>query len=84
MAEIEKINDVVLAGAVAGVAQANGGRIYGTPFVKNNQQWYRIAAGDMLSYIALYFKTTVKSIQILNANIKNPDQIYPGQEIRIF
>lgn len=68
-----------------GVAHANGGRIMGTPFVRNGKQWYRVATGDSLGYIAAYFKTTPANLQRLNPRtIRDVNLIFPGEEIQIY
>lgn len=47
-----------------------------------NYQIYNVKKGDTLSQIAINFNTTVEKIVILN-NIKNPNLIYAGQNIKI-
>lgn len=49
----------------------------------NGTLYYVVASGDTLGHIALRYGTTVKRLQALNPQIKNPDLIYPGQKIRI-
>lgn len=44
---------------------------------------YTVKRGDTLSEIALKFNTSVSSIVSLNPWIKNPNLIYPGQQLTI-
>ena len=44
---------------------------------------YNVKKGDYLSRIALQYGTTVSSIIALNPVIKNPNLIYPGQQLII-
>lgn len=44
---------------------------------------YKIKKGDTLSALALKHKTTVSKLMKLNPTIKNPNQIYVGQNIRL-
>jgi len=48
----------------------------------NHDASYTIKSGDTLSGIALKYGTTVKELIILN-NIKTPNLIYPGEEIKV-
>ncbi len=62
----------VTGGGASGVFWDNGGAIY-----------YRIAARDTLSEIALRAEVPLSQILRLNPSIKNPDVISVGQVIRI-
>jgi len=44
--------------------------------------WYEVLSGDHLEAIARRFKTSVENLLLLN-EIVNPDQIYPGQILRL-
>jgi len=48
-----------------------------------NPEYYVVKNNDNLTKIAKKYKTSVAAIQKLNPSIKNPDLIYPKQEIRI-
>ena len=48
----------------------------------NHDASYIVKSGDTLSGIALKYGTTVKELVILN-NIKTPNLIYPGEEIKV-
>lgn len=54
----------------------------GAPENYNQDTSYTVEKGDTLSGIALKYGTTVRELVILN-NIKNPNLIYPGQEIKV-
>lgn len=54
----------------------------GAPGNYNQDTSYIVQIGDTLSGIALKYATTVRELVILN-NIKNPNLIYPGQEIKV-
>ncbi len=54
----------------------------GKPENYNHDTTYIIQAGNTLSGIALKYGTTVRELVIIN-NIKNPNLIYPGQEIKV-
>lgn len=43
---------------------------------------YIVKSGDTLSSIASRYETTVESLMVKNG-IKNPDSIYPNQQIKI-
>ena len=82
MSDTVKINDSELegvAGGAGGYAQwAKGSYInYGDHIL------YTVAAGDVLSGIALRFGVTVAQIQQWN-NIPNPDRILQGQKLVIY
>ena len=44
---------------------------------------YIVKSGDTLSHIALRYGTTVSNIVALNPQIRNPNLIYPGQQLTI-
>lgn len=48
-----------------------------------NPTVYTVRAGDTLSQIALDFGTTVSDILSLNPSIRNPNLIFPGEQITI-
>jgi lysozyme len=45
--------------------------------------YYVVKKGDTLTEIAAKYKTTVKAIDVLNANVTNVNKIYVGQKIRV-
>lgn len=49
---------------------------------KPNEQIYIVRRGDTLSELAIRFNTTVQTIVNING-IKNPNLIYPGEQIKI-
>ena len=82
MSEEVKINDSELENVSGGAGgwqkYAKGGFVnYGNYIV------YTVAAGDVLSGIALRFGVTVAQIQQWN-NIKNPDILSIGQKLTIY
>ena len=82
MSEEVKINDSELENVSGGAGgwqkYAKGGFVnYGNYIV------YTVAAGDVLSGIALRFGVTVAQIQQWN-NIKNPDVLSIGQKLTIY
>ena len=46
--------------------------------------YYIVKKGDTLSGIAAKHHTTLKNLQNLNPQIKNPNLIYPGDAIRLY
>jgi len=79
---------VLLAGNVKGAASVNGDKLLSPPAPpKEETEFYTIKPGDSLSKIAKkYYGNAMKYPVIFEANrevIKNPDLIYPGQQIRI-
>lgn len=54
----------------------------GSPENYNHDTSYIVQSGNTLSSIALKYGTTVSELVILN-NIKNPNLIYPGEEIKV-
>lgn len=52
------------------------------PPEENTNTYYIVKSGDTLSYIALWYNTTVEELVKLN-NIQNPNLIYVGQKILI-
>ena len=82
MSEEVKVNDSELENVSGGAGgwqkYAKGGFVnYGNYIV------YTVAAGDVLSGIALRFGVTVAQIQQWN-NIKNPDVLSIGQKLTIY
>jgi len=77
---------VLLAGNVKGVGQVNDENL-SIPVEEEPAEFYTIVSGDSLSRIAKrYYGDAMKYPLIFEANkevIKNPDLIYPGQQIRI-
>lgn len=72
------INEKELENVTGGWQYANGSFVnYGNYIV------YTVAAGDILSGIAVRFGVTVAEISLWN-NIKNPDLIYAGQKFTIY
>ena len=53
----------------------------GAAFADN---YYIVKKGDTLSGIAAKHHTTLKNLQNLNPQIKNPNLIYPGDAIRLY
>ncbi|MDR3539590.1 MAG: LysM peptidoglycan-binding domain-containing protein [Desulfosporosinus sp.] len=45
--------------------------------------YYRVVSGDTLHNIAIHFGTTVSNLMDLNSQISNPNQIYPGERIKV-
>ncbi|MDR3601508.1 MAG: LysM domain-containing protein [Desulfosporosinus sp.] len=45
--------------------------------------YYIIRRGDSLHKIANHYGTTVSNLMDLNPNIHNPNQIYPGERIKV-
>ena len=82
MADEVKLNDSELDEVAGGAGEwrkyAKGSFVnYGNYIV------YTVAAGDILSGIAVRFGVTVAEISLWN-NIKNPDLIYAGQKFTIY
>jgi nucleoid-associated protein YgaU len=77
---------VLLAGNVKGVGKVNDENLM-VPVAEEPAEFYTIVPGDSLSKIAKrYYGDAMKYPVIFEANrevIKNPDLIYPGQQIRI-
>jgi LysM repeat protein len=77
---------ILLAGNVKGVGQVNDEKL-SLPVREEPAEFYTIVPGDSLSKIAKrYYGDAMKYPAIFEANrevIKNPDLIYPGQQIRI-
>lgn len=77
---------VLLTGNVKGVGQVNDENL-AIPVEEEPAEFYTIVSGDSLSKIAKrYYGDAMKYPLIFEANrevIKNPDLIYPGQQIRI-
>jgi nucleoid-associated protein YgaU len=77
---------VLLAGNVKGVARVNDANLT-APAPAEKTEFYTVQRGDSLSKIAKkYYGNATKYPVIFEANrevIKNPDLIYPGQQIRI-
>lgn len=47
------------------------------------EEFYTVKKGDTLSGIARKFHETLKQIEALNPQIKNPNKIYPGEKVRV-
>ncbi|MDX1439730.1 MAG: peptidoglycan-binding protein LysM [Rubricoccaceae bacterium] len=79
----------LIAGNVKGVEAVNDDRVTvaGAPAPSSTTQFYKIKSGDTLSGIAKEFYGDANRYpEIFEANrevIKDPDLIYPGQQIRI-
>lgn len=77
---------VLICGNVKGVSQVNDEKLI-IPLEEDQAEFYTIVPGDSLSKIAKrYYGDAMKYPLIFEANrevIKNPDLIYPGQQIRI-
>ncbi len=77
---------VLLAGNINGVANVNADAL-SAPEPKEKTQFYTVKSGDSLSKIAKeFYGDAMKYPVIFEANrevIKNPDLIYPGQQLRI-
>jgi len=77
---------ILLAGNVKGVANVNDENLTAPP-AEEPVQFYTIKSGDTLSKIAKeYYGDAMKYPVIFEANrevIKDPNLIYPGQQIRI-
>ncbi|MBN1998034.1 peptidoglycan-binding protein LysM [candidate division KSB1 bacterium] len=76
---------VLLAGNIQGVEQVNDDYLIAPQ--EDQSEFYTIVKGDTLSKIAKrYYGNAMKYPVIFEANrevIKDPDLIYPGQQIRI-
>lgn len=48
-----------------------------------NGMWYTVVSGDCLWNIATRYGMTLSALLALNTQIKNPNLIYPGDQIRI-
>lgn len=59
--------------------------LFGThvPVVVKNTKNYRVVHGDTLSKLAVKFHTTVKELMKLNKSIKDKDELYTNQIIKI-
>ena len=77
---------VLICGNVKGVSQVNDEKLI-ISVEEDPAEFYTIVPGDSLSKIAKrYYGDAMKYPLIFEANrevIKNPDLIYPGQQIRI-
>ena len=78
--ELEKVD-----GGAAAVKKENGWEQYAKGKYVNHGSYivYTVAAGDVLSGIAIRFGVTVQQICQWN-NIKNPDLIYINQKLTIY
>ena len=56
--------------------------VTGGAFFADN--YYIVKKGDTLSGIAAKHHTTLKKLQDLNPQIKNPNLIFPGDAIRLY
>lgn len=65
------------------VEDVTGGGANGYFWNEGGMIYYRIAAGDTLSEIALRAQVPLSQILAFNPTIKNPDKISVGQVIRI-
>ena len=45
--------------------------------------YYTVQSGDSLHSIAVAYNTTVSKLMSLNSQISNPNQIYPGEKIKV-
>ncbi|SPF40831.1 N-acetylmuramoyl-L-alanine amidase sle1 (fragment) [Candidatus Desulfosporosinus infrequens] len=45
--------------------------------------YYTVQSGDSLHSIAVAYNTTVSNLMSLNSQISNPNQIYPGERIKV-
>ena len=45
--------------------------------------FYTVKAGDTLTTVAGKYKTTLHALDVLNPTIKDLDQIYPGERVRV-
>ena len=45
--------------------------------------YYTVQSGDSLHSIAVSYNTTVSNLISLNSQINNPNQIYPGERIKV-
>lgn len=50
---------------------------------QDSNSTYKVESGDTLSKIAAENNTTVENLMALNSDIKNPDLIYEGQNIKL-
>ncbi len=77
---------VLLAGNIKGVAKINADALT-APAPEEETEFYTVKSGDSLSKIAKhYYGDPMKYPVIFEANrevIKDPDLIYPGQQLRI-
>lgn len=72
----DKFTNQILLQDTSQIAQS------GKPENYNQDTTYIVQSGNTLSGIALEYGTTVRELVILN-NIKNPNLIYPGEEIKV-
>lgn len=68
---------------VRSTANTSESAVSNTFTVTGGQTEYVVVSGDTLRKIANRYDTTVAAILALNAGIKNPDLIYPGQKLTI-
>ncbi len=87
MSDEVKINDSELENVAGGAAKKNDKSwqnfAKGTYVNYGNYIVYTVAAGDVLSGIAIRFGVQIAQIQQWN-NIKNPDLIRVGQKLTIY
>ena len=67
---------------IAGQAGSTGGTGQ-TSLSGTSERWYRGGKGDNLWTLALNYGLTMGEIIALNPQIKNPNLIFPGDEVRI-
>ena len=65
------------------VENISGGGASGTFWQDGAVIYYRVAAGDTLSEIALRAQVPMSQILAFNPTLKNPDRISVGQILRI-
>lgn len=77
---------VLLAGNIKGVGDVNADKLTAPP-AKEETEFYTVKSGDSLSKIAKrYYGDPMKYPVLFEANrevIKDPDLIYPGQQLRV-
>jgi nucleoid-associated protein YgaU len=83
----EKERAVLVIGNTKGVAKVNDQITVANPTPQPQSQFYEVKSGDTLSKIAKQFYGDAnKYSAIFEANrpmLKDPDEIYPGQTLRI-
>ena len=83
----EKERAVLVIGNTKGVAKVNDQITVANPAPQPQSQFYEVKSGDTLSKIAKQFYGDAnKYSAIFEANkpmLKDPDEIYPGQTLRI-